>query len=153
MRKIIVLFVIVLSFTLTACQPNAHTIREDIFNIYHDQTSIIEEDISMNSDVYYSGFSSYTVANDDQVTLFLLKEDIYSEMILDFGKEISNDIEIDKIKVKYYHFDSNIYYSIETSDENLVLSSDSYSKVINDFSELRIEDIQWILEELGYEVD
>lgn len=140
-------------FLLSACQSPAEEGRKTVYNIYemHDYVDLGE--IGLPDDFYYSGFSSYTSSSEDGFKLILLKEDIYSELIIEWTSFDNQKVIINSIQIIYYDFQNEAYFSLTSEQENgLVYEGISYDETLTNLSNIRIKDIQWIIEELGYDV-
>lgn len=153
MKKLILLFLFLTIFILGACQSPAEDGRETVLDIYNNHSHIEFENVSLPENFHYSGFSSFTTSSQDAFELILLKEDIYSELIIEWDYMAGEDVTILSIQISYYDFNNEVYFTIESEKDNgLIYESLSYDEAFENFSSIRIDDIQWIIQELGYEI-
>lgn len=153
MKKIYFMLILITVLFIYGCQSPADDARETVYDIYKEHSNIVFNGVSLPDDLYYSGFSSYTTANDEGFELILLKDDIYSELMIEWESFEGGEVIINSIQINYYDFDNEKYFSIESENENgLLYEGITYDETIKNFSSIRIDDIQWIIEELGYEI-
>ncbi|MFP4478885.1 MAG: hypothetical protein ACOC2U_03970 [bacterium] len=153
MKKIYFTFILIAISLLSACQSPAEDGRESVLEIYNAHEEVEFEVVSMPEDFYYGGFSSYTRASDHNFKLILLRDDIYSELLIEWDGFVGEKVRIESIQMNYYNFAKEQFLSIESEEENgLLFEGLTYTDTLKKFSSIRIEDIQWIIESLGYEI-
>lgn len=153
MKKIYFIIILITVLFLNGCQSSAEDGRESVYDIYVAHTNIELEEVTLPEDLYYSGFSSYTKASDEEFELILLKDDIYSELLIEWESFEGGKVIINAIQINYYDFANEKYITLESEEENgLLIDGLTYDETVKTFSSIRIDDIQWIIEELGYEV-
>ncbi|MDA3931291.1 MAG: hypothetical protein PF513_00990 [Tenericutes bacterium] len=154
MKKVNLVLLILLLIFLSGCQSKSEAARETVYDIYEMHSTIVLEDVSIEDNFFYSGFSSYTTASDEDFKLILLKNDVYSELIIKWEDFSNEEVTIKLIQIIYYDFENEAYFTVKSEEEDgLILDVESYDELVFDFSKIRIDDIQWVLEKLGYEIE
>lgn len=153
MKKIYLILLLNSILLLNGCQSPAEDGRETVYKIYEAHSYIDMESVSVPEDFYYSGFSSYTTASEDGFKLVLLKDDIYSELIIEWDDFTNEEVTINLIQIIYYDFESDQYFLLESEEDDFVYEGYNYDSIVKNLSSIRIDDIQWIIENLGYEYE
>jgi len=152
MKRLYLLLMIITILFLSGCQSPAEDARMIVFDIYNTHEEIEFDEVTVPDDFYYSGFASFTTSNEDGFTLILLKDDIYSELLISWDDFDGNEVSIKSIQIKYFDLVSDKYFSLEAVEEGYVYEGMSYEDAFKNFSSIRIDDIKWIIDELGYEI-
>jgi len=153
MKKLYVVLIGFLVFTLLACQDTKET-RSTLYDAFThleqvEETSIDDfyYDVEMLGDAYY-----LTGVEDVYIHYVLFYKGEYISFYMTF-QEPSNDNQliIDFIQIEYIDYEEDIDFMTMASDTNNPFIKDglNYETFFNNIESLSLNDVDWILETLN----
>lgn len=160
MKKIILLLFLTSLFILAGCSNVSVESRNQLYS-YLESKGFEEESYSDNvalEDMSYGGFSNYGYLDHEHLDLLYLRDTIYVQVIYHFDYvELDNDmirLTVSTIEITYQNIAENEVLYLLKSDINEVsdMTVSAYEDYMVFLYELRLKDVVWVIDALGYEL-
>ena len=161
MKKVLVFLLMMCLFVLSGCDNESIIARDYLYGYLEDEdfeVDIATIDVYDYQDQRFGGFSNYGFADDEHLELMYLKDSVLAEVCYSFTyHRVSVDsinLVIDQVKITYTNIETNEYIHIvkDNLNDSYAFTQIEYDEFLVALYELRLQDVVWVLDHLGYEV-
>lgn len=148
-------------FLLNGCNSASIKARDHLYGYLESGGFYVDryiQDDNLFTDMVYGGFSNYGYATEDYLELIYLREDVSAIIRYDYDYELLDsgliNLTVVAVNIDYKNIETHEYLRISQVDINDVyeFTEEEFDEFNVMLYELRLVDVLWVLDALGYEL-